>query len=107
MRTRSRFLLPLACLLLLLAPTLTAGRTGYEPPGKTLAPYFFVEGDPSVDRLPLKFTDVDVHIAGVIADVKVVQTYKNEGSRPIEARYVFPGPRAPRSTPCRCAWATG
>jgi len=91
MRTRSRFLLPLACLLLLLAPTLTAGRTGYEPPGKTLAPYFFVEGDPSVDRLPLKFTDVDVHIAGVIADVKVVQTYKNEGSRPIEARYVFPG----------------
>jgi Ca-activated chloride channel family protein len=91
MRTRSRFLLPLACLLLLLVPTLTAGRTGDEPPAKTLAPYFFVQGDPSVDHLPLKFTDVDVHIAGVIADVKVVQTYKNEGSRPIEARYVFPG----------------
>ncbi len=91
MRTRSRFLLPIACLLLLLPPTLTFGRDESESPDKTLAPYFFVEGDPSVDRLPLKATEVDVHIAGVIADVKVAQVYKNEGSRPIEARYVFPG----------------
>ena len=30
-------------------------------------------------------------MAGVIADVKVTQTYKNEGSRPIHAEYVFPG----------------
>jgi Ca-activated chloride channel family protein len=44
-----------------------------------------------VDALPLKSTDVEVHIAGVIADVTVTQTYKNEGSRPIEAQYVFPG----------------
>jgi Ca-activated chloride channel homolog len=31
-----------------------------------------------------------VKIAGIIADVKVTQHYKNEGKRPIEARYVFP-----------------
>ena len=57
---------------------------------KTLAPYFFVQGDPSVDHLPLKDTSVDVSISGVIADVKVVQTYRNEGVRPINASYVFP-----------------
>src|ERR1041385_5409271 len=44
---------------------------------KTLSPYFFVQGDPSVDQLPLKDTHVDVAISGVIADVKVVQTYRN------------------------------
>ncbi|MGB5414451.1 MAG: VIT domain-containing protein [Polyangiales bacterium] len=64
-----------------------------EPPtdDKTLSPYFFIEGDPSVDRLPLAKTDVNARVAGVIADVKVTQTYKNEGSRPIHAEYVFPG----------------
>jgi len=54
-------------------------------------PYFRVAGDPSVDRLPLKSTRVDARIAGVIADVTVTQHYRNEGQRPIEARYVFPG----------------
>ncbi len=62
-----------------------------EPPeDKTLAPYFVVQGDPSVDQLPLKDTQVDIAVSGVIADVKVVQTYRNEGSRPINAAYVFP-----------------
>ena len=33
----------------------------------TLSPYFFVEnGDPSVDQFPLKQTEVDVNISGVI-----------------------------------------
>lgn len=60
-------------------------------PDATLSPYFFVEnGDPEVDRLPLEETKADVRIAGVIADVVVTQVYKNEGSRPINARYVFP-----------------
>lgn len=59
---------------------------------KTESPYFFVKSDdPDVDRLPLKGTAVDVKISGVIADVTVTQTYRNEGRRPIEARYVFPG----------------
>src|SRR5215203_336245 len=58
---------------------------------KTLSPYFFVEnGDAAVDRLPLKETKADVHIVGVIADVVVTQVYRNEGTRPINARYVFP-----------------
>ncbi len=57
---------------------------------KTLAPYFFVQGDPAVDHLPLKDTRVQIDVSGVIADVKVLQTYRNEGSRPINARYVFP-----------------
>lgn len=68
------------------------------PPGqaeqastKTLSPYFFIEdGDPSVDRFPLKSTKVKVGITGVIADVTVLQTYTNEGTRPLNARYVFP-----------------
>lgn len=62
-----------------------------DNPDTTLSPYFFVEnGDPAVDRLPLGETRADVHIVGVIADVVVTQVYKNEGSRPINARYVFP-----------------
>ncbi len=54
-------------------------------------PYFAVAGDPAIDALPLKSTKVDVRVAGVIADVTVTQRYTNEGRRPIEARYVFPG----------------
>lgn len=57
---------------------------------RTLAPYFVVgNAEPGVDALPLKATRVDVKVSGVIADVRVVQTYRNEGGVPIEARYVF------------------
>lgn len=56
------------------------------------SPYFAVNSsEPGTDRLPLKATRVDVRIAGVIADVTVTQTYRNEGQRAIGARYVFPG----------------
>ncbi len=59
---------------------------------KTESPYFFVKSDdPPVDQLPLKSTQVDVRISGVIADVTVTQHYRNEGQRAIEAKYVFPG----------------
>ena len=59
---------------------------------KADSPYFAVNSsEPGTDRLPLKTTRVDVRIAGVIADVTVAQTYRNEGQRAIEARYVFPG----------------
>jgi len=63
---------------------------GQNQGDKTLSPYFFVEGDPALDQLPLKDTRVQIDVSGVIADVKVAQTYRNEGSRPINARYVFP-----------------
>ena len=68
------------------------------PPGyaesdtdRTLSPYFYIEGgDPSVDRFPLKSTQVTVNITGVIAYVVIKQEYENTGLRPLNARYVFP-----------------
>ena len=62
---------------------------------KTLSPYFEIEGgdttnDATVESMPLEATRADVHIAGVIADVVVKQTYRNDGAQPINARYVFP-----------------
>jgi Ca-activated chloride channel family protein len=77
--------------LLAVAVTFTSGRAQSQvQEDKTLAPYFVVKGDPSVDQLPLKDTQVEISVAGVIADVKVRQIYRNEGSRPINASYVFP-----------------
>ena len=62
-----------------------------ESDDKTLSPYFFVKSDnPETDQLPLKSTSVKVNIAGVIADVTVLQVYKNEGKNVLEAIYVFP-----------------
>ena len=57
---------------------------------RTLSPYFVVEGAEGAASLPLKSTRADVTISGVIADVVVTQVYRNEGTTPIEARYVFP-----------------
>jgi Ca-activated chloride channel homolog len=69
------------------APEPASGLSG----DRTLSPYFLVEGgDSGVDRLPLLATSVQVDIAGVIARVTVRQSYKNDGTRPIHARYVFP-----------------
>jgi len=61
-----------------------------------VSPYFFVKSDdPTVDPFPLLEARVKVNIAGVIAEVELVQVYKNEGRRTIEAVYVFPlGTRA-------------
>ena len=59
---------------------------------RTLSPFFFVQSDDtSIDQLPLESVEVSVSIAGVIANVEVKQVYTNEGLRPIEAIYVFPG----------------
>lgn len=79
----------LAAILLMVSPPTLADDSQAV---KAESPYFHVNsGEPGVDRLPLKSTSVDVRIAGVIADVTVTQHYRNEGQRPIEARYVFPG----------------
>jgi len=81
----------IAAAIVLLMPPGAFAQRDQPPADKTLSPYFFVEGgDPSIDRLPLKDTRVDVAIAGVIADVTVRQVYENRGTRPIHARYVFP-----------------
>jgi Ca-activated chloride channel family protein len=57
----------------------------------SLSPYFIVltEGG-ETEQLPLKSTEVDVNIAGVIADVTVKQVYSNTGKNPLEAIYTFP-----------------
>ncbi|MFC1884399.1 VIT domain-containing protein [Thermodesulfobacteriota bacterium] len=58
---------------------------------KTLSPYFFVEnGETSLDQFPLEETKVTVNITGVIAEVVLTQKYKNNGTKPISARYIFP-----------------
>ncbi len=85
-------MLAAACVALLMACPLHAQPADTAPRQATESPYFFVKSDdPGVDRLPLKGTEVDVRIVGVIADVTVTQHYRNEGQRAIEARYVFPG----------------
>ena len=76
--------------LVLLAPPTRAQAAA--PSTQAESPYFFVQGaQPGVEALPLKSTDVRVDISGVIADVVVTQRYKNEGTVPIEAKYLFPG----------------
>lgn len=58
----------------------------------TLSPFFYIpDGDETTESLPLLATTAEVNIAGIIADVKVRQVYKNDGEKSIEALYVFPG----------------
>ena len=62
-----------------------------DRPDKNLSPYFFIEKEGvSAEQFPLLSTKVQVNIVGPIADVMVEQTYKNNGSIPIEATYIFP-----------------
>jgi Ca-activated chloride channel family protein len=81
--------------LMILIGLLAVAGTAYGQQGehtdRTLSPYFFVlSDDPGLDQLPLKSTTMKADIAGVIANVLVTQTYKNEGARPLEAIYIFP-----------------
>lgn len=46
--------------------------------------------DAATEQLPLKHTEADVVISGMIADVLVRQVYQNRGTKPLEAIYVFP-----------------
>jgi Ca-activated chloride channel family protein len=61
-----------------------------EEGDRSLAPYFVVHGDGDTERLPLEETKAQVDVAGVIARVRVTQTFRNDGRHPIEAIYVFP-----------------
>jgi len=85
-----RFNVRIISLVLIAVSIVSVSGSAQTQDDKTLAPYFFVQGDPNLDHLPLKDTHVQIDVSGVIADVKVLQTYRNEGSRPINARYVFP-----------------
>ena len=50
-----------------------------------------VSDDPEKDVMPLKSTRADVKIAGMVAEVKITQVYRNTGKKTLEAIYVFPG----------------
>lgn len=95
-KTRKSLILLLAALLLLAAPCTAFAKEGdekEEEEEKLLAPYFVIQSDGadvSTDYFPLKSTEVTTNINGVIAETYVVQTYANEGDKPINARYVFP-----------------
>jgi Ca-activated chloride channel homolog len=78
------------CLVMIALAMLSFSGSAQTQEDKSLSPYFFVQGNPDVDRLPLKDTHVEINVSGVIADVKVLQTYRNEGARPINASYIFP-----------------
>ena len=80
-----------AWLLIAFLPLAAPAQAQRESLDRTLSPYFFVRGDSATEQLPLRSTDVDATVAGVIADVKVKQQYRNDGKTPIEAEYVFPG----------------
>ncbi len=81
----------LVCLLCINYVPVAHAREDTEDEDKTCAPYFYVESqETGVDSFPLKSTDVNVSIEGIIADTYVVQTYANEGSKPINASYIFP-----------------
>ncbi|MBB4861817.1 Ca-activated chloride channel family protein [Pseudomonas nitritireducens] len=86
------FLARLCCLLLTLGTSLAALAADDSPQNdNTASPYFFVENaDAAVDALPLKATHVDARVLGNIAEVTVTQEYRNQGTTPLEARYVFP-----------------
>ena len=71
--------------------SLDATAQSEHSPTKTESPYFkSPNGDKELDDLPLKSTCASVEISGMVADVIIEQTYKNDGSRPLEAIYVFP-----------------
>ena len=94
MKKRSKSLVSLLSALLLLTACPFPVHAGEEEDEeKLLAPYFVIQSegaDVSTDYFPLKSTEVTTNINGVIAETYVVQTYVNEGDKPINAQYVFP-----------------
>ena len=70
--------------------------TAFARPGgeddKSLSPYFYIPGhEAGPERMVvLESTGARVRIAGVIANVDITQVYKNTGTHPLEAIYVFP-----------------
>ncbi len=93
-RKKSLCLLLSTLLLLTARPFTVFAQEGEEnPEDKLVAPYFVIQSDGadvSTDYFPLKSTEVTTNINGVIAETYVVQTYVNEGDKPINAQYVFP-----------------
>lgn len=89
-RPPSQAILWSVLLLTLVAPLSAPADVDHEH--STLSPYFFVEGsDSGSERLPLKKTTTHVRLNGYLALVKMTQVYRNQGTQPINATYIFPG----------------
>ena len=89
---RGRWALVVGSMFLFASPGGGSRAAVLEEADKTLSPYFQVlVPDGAPEAFPLKSTEVEATVNGVIADVRVRQTYANEGAAPIHARYVFPG----------------
>ena len=54
------------------------------------SPYFVIE-NAKPGAMPLEANKAEVYISGIIADVTLTQTYRNNSDSIIEAVYVFPG----------------
>ena len=68
-----------------------ATASGNEP-HVPLSPYFARRGRIGVDRLPLKKKAAPMSAtARLLPGVQLSQIYRNEGSRPINATYIFQG----------------
>lgn len=60
-------------------------------PEQNESPYFIVQTESAREGgFPLVSTSVDATITGPIADVTILQKYRNDSAEPIEALYVFP-----------------
>jgi Ca-activated chloride channel homolog len=76
---------------MVLAGTQEARADGPPAADRSATPYFVVDHQAAGrEGMPLERTDVEVKVAGVIADVVIRQTYRNDGTTAINARYVFP-----------------
>jgi Ca-activated chloride channel family protein len=73
-------------ILLLFVSVITFGQANQTQ--KKESPYLEVLSKNAL--IPLKASKTEVHITGAVAHVKMTQVYHNEGTTPIEAKYVFP-----------------
>jgi len=77
-------------LILVAIPDIVLGQTKKKDDREGLSPYFLIESKDGVENFPLLKNDVKVNIAGMIAEIELIQVYKNNGNKTIEAIYVFP-----------------
>jgi Ca-activated chloride channel family protein len=86
------FVQALVSLPVLFSSLVAAADVARDPADRTESAYFVVTSEGvGADSLPLKESRADIQVAGVIAQVRVTQVYRNQGLQPLEAIYVFPG----------------
>ena len=87
-----RRLLVLLIVIFILWQVSTLRAEGDQSSVTTEGPYFLVlNSEEGIEQFPLKQSDVEVKITGVIAEVTIRQHYSNQGQHPISGRYIFPG----------------